>query len=223
MLSGSMVPLALRYHEVSKGIIFKFDESILADMCEPLVSVLEGRCLRMECFSKECGSVGSGMWNPPTQAIDDGAMNAELLIANGTSFVIDRYSVASQCKLCQRHKTCLEMRYMKNILQRTYVTILIHNWDHADSHSVKSTFDAANEELVLQPCIFLEDGAVMMHVVCCTTVLDPDSIDFPNRCINHCLVTVCEAAEYGTECLAVIVVARFSIAKTTECTLSMAT
>src|SRR5579862_6364411 len=121
MLSGSMVPLTLRYHEIGKGIIFKFDESVLVDMCEPLVPVLKGCCLRMECFDEECGSVGSGMWNPPTQAIDDNAMNAELLIANGTSFVIDCYSVAGQCKLCQRHKTCLEMWYMKNILQCTYV------------------------------------------------------------------------------------------------------
>jgi len=199
-----MVPLALRYHEVSKGIIFKFDESILADMCEPLVSVLEGRCLRMECFSKECGSVGSGMWNPPTQAIDDGAMNAELLIANGTSFVIDRYSVAGQCKLCQRHKTCLEMQYIKNILQCTYVTILIHDWDCANSHSVKSAFDATDEKLVLQLCIFLEDGVVMMHVVCCTTVLDPDSVDLSYRDVDCCLIVVCEAAEYSTECLTIV-------------------
>ena len=69
------------------------------------------------------------------------------------------------------------MWYMKNFLQYTYVTILIYNRDRANSYSMKSTFDTADEELVLQSYIFLECGAVMMHVVCCTTVLDPDSSD----------------------------------------------
>ena|SRR5437763_2168400 len=95
-----LVPLALRYCDVGKGVVSKFDEGILADMCKPLVPVLEGCYLRMECFCEESGGVGSGMWNPPIQAIDDGAMNAKLLIANGTSFAIDCYSVAGQCKLC---------------------------------------------------------------------------------------------------------------------------
>jgi len=36
-----MVPLALGYYKVSKGIVSKLDEGILADMCEPLVPVLE--------------------------------------------------------------------------------------------------------------------------------------------------------------------------------------
>ena len=36
-----MVPLTLGYCEVGKGVVFKFDEGILADMCEPLVPVLE--------------------------------------------------------------------------------------------------------------------------------------------------------------------------------------
>ena len=45
---------------------------------------------------------------------------------------------------------------------------------------MKSTFDTADEELVLQWYIFLEYGTVMMHVVCRTTVLDPDSMNLPN-------------------------------------------
>ena len=134
----------------------------------------------MEYFCKECSGIGSEMWNPPTEAIDNGAMNAELLIANGTSFAVDCYSVAGQSKLCQRHETCLEMQYMENILQHIYVTILIYNRDHTNSHSMKFTFDTANEELVLQWYIFLEYGTVMIYVVCCTTVLDPDSMNLLN-------------------------------------------
>ncbi len=88
---------------------------------------------------------------------------------------------------------------------------------------MKSTFDAADEESVFQPCIFLEDDVVMMHVVCRTTVLDPDSIDLSYRDVSRCLIAVCEATEYGTECLAVIVVARFSIVDTTKCTSSTTT
>src|SRR2546421_3179100 len=103
------------------------------------------------------------------------------------------------------------MRYMKNFLKNESVTFLIHDRDRANSHSAMSTFDTADEELVLQPCILLKYSAVMMHVVCRTTVLDPDSIDLSNRNVSRCLVAVCKAAEYGTECLAVIVVARFSI------------
>src|SRR5579862_4562268 len=116
MLRRSMVPLALGYYEVSKGVVSKFNESVLADVCEPLVPVLEGRYLRMECFCKERGSVGGRIWNPPAEAIVDGAVDAELLIADGTPFVVDCYSITSQRKLRQRHKTCLEMRYVKNFL-----------------------------------------------------------------------------------------------------------
>ena len=67
MLNG-LVPPALGYYEVGKGVVSKFNESVLADVCEPLVPVLKGRCLRMECFCKERGSVGSGVRNPPTDA-----------------------------------------------------------------------------------------------------------------------------------------------------------
>ena len=102
------------------------------------------------------------------------------------------------------------------------MTILIHDWDRANSHSAKSTFDTADEELVLQPCILLKYTAIVMHVVCRTTVLDPDSIELSYRDVSHCLMAVCEAAEYGTECLAIIV-ARFSIADTAKYTSSMAT
>ena len=111
-----MVPLAFRYCEVSKGVVSKFDEGVLADMCEPLVPVLEGRYLRMKCFCKECGGVRGWIWDLPTEAIDNGAMNIELLIADGTSFAVNCYSVAGQCKLRERHKICLEMQYMKNFL-----------------------------------------------------------------------------------------------------------
>src|SRR5436305_97224 len=62
-----------------------------------------------------------------------------------------------------------------------------------------------------------------MHMACRATVLDPDSIDLSNRDVSHCLIAVCEAAEYGTECLAVIVVNRFSIADTAKYTSSTAT
>ena len=111
-----MVPLAFRYCEVGKGVVSEFDKSVLTNMCEPLMPIFEGRCFRMECFCKECGSIGGGIWDPPTEAIDDSTMNIELLIADSTSFMVDCYSVASQCKLHERHKTCLEMQYMKNSL-----------------------------------------------------------------------------------------------------------
>src|SRR5579859_809345 len=203
MLNG-LVPLALGYCEVSKGVVSKFDKCVLADVCEPLVPVLEGRYLRMECFCKERGSVGSGVWNPPTEAILDSAVDAELLIADGTPFAVNCYSIAGQRKLRQRHKTCLEMRYVKNLLQCTYMTILIHNRDRTNSDSMKSAFDAADKELVLQPCVFLEHGAVIMHMVCRSAVLDPDSIGLPYRDVSRCLIAVCEATKYGTECLAVV-------------------
>ena len=111
-----MVPLAFGYCEIGKGVVSKFDKGILADMCKPLVPVLEGCYLRMECFCKECGGVRGWIWDPPTEAVDYGAVDVELPIANGTSFVVDCYSVASQSKLRKRHETCLEMRYMKNFL-----------------------------------------------------------------------------------------------------------
>jgi len=111
-----MVPPTLGYCEVGKGIVSEFDEGVLADMCEPLVPVLEGRYLRMECFCKERDSIGSGVRNPPTEAIVDNAVDAELLIANGTPFTVNCYSIAGQRKLCERHKTCLETRNMKNLL-----------------------------------------------------------------------------------------------------------
>ena len=66
----------------------------------------------MKCFCKECGGVRGWIWDLPTEAIDNGAMNIELLIANGTSFAVDCYSVAGQSKLCERHETCLEMWYI---------------------------------------------------------------------------------------------------------------
>ena len=111
-----MVPLALGYCEVGKGMVPKFDEGVLADICELLMPVLEGCYLRMKCFCEECCSIGGWIGDPLAEAIDDGAMNVELLIADGTSFTVDCYSIASQCKLCESHETCLEMRYMKNFL-----------------------------------------------------------------------------------------------------------
>src|SRR2546421_6799593 len=96
------------------------------------------------------------------------------------------------------------MRYMKNFLKNESVTFLIHDRDRANSHSAMSTFDTADEELVLQPCILLKYTAIVMHVVCRTTVLDPDSIDLSNRYIGRCLAAICEATKYGTECLTVV-------------------
>src|SRR3989440_11692679 len=58
----------------------------------------------MKCFCKECGGGRGWIWDLPTEAIDNGAMNIELLNADGTSFVVDCYSVAGQCKLRERHK-----------------------------------------------------------------------------------------------------------------------
>ena len=72
-----LVPLTLRYCEVGKGVVFKFDEGVLADMCEPLVPVLEGCYLRMKCFCEECCSIGGWIGDPPAEAIDNGAMNIE--------------------------------------------------------------------------------------------------------------------------------------------------
>ena len=53
-----MVPLALGYCEIGKGVVSKFNEGVLTNMCEPLMPVLEGCYLRMECFCEECCSIG---------------------------------------------------------------------------------------------------------------------------------------------------------------------
>jgi hypothetical protein len=111
-----MFPLALRYCEVGKNVVSKFDEGILADMCEPLVPVFERCYLRIEYFGEECDGVGGWIWDPPAEAIDDNAVDAELLIANSTSFVVNCNSIAGQRKLCERYKPCLKMWNMKNLL-----------------------------------------------------------------------------------------------------------
>ena len=94
MLSRAIVPLALGYFEISKGIVSKFDEGVLTDMCEPLMPVLEGCYLRMECFCEECSGVGGWIWDLPAEAIDDGTMNVELLIADGPVTVYPLQSIA---------------------------------------------------------------------------------------------------------------------------------
>jgi hypothetical protein len=85
------------------------------------------------------------------------------------------------------------------------MTILIRNGDRTNPHSTKPTFDSADEELVFQARVVPEYDAVMMHVVRGTTILDPDSADLSDRDVDCCLVAVCEAAEYGTVRLAVVV------------------
>src|SRR5437763_16917918 len=78
-----LVPLALRYCEVGKGVVSKFDKGVLADMCEPLVPVLEGCYLSRKCFCEECCSIGGWIGDPLAEAIDDGAMYVELVIRPG--------------------------------------------------------------------------------------------------------------------------------------------
>ena len=89
-----MVPLAFRYCKVGKGVVSEFDKGVLANMCEPLMLVLEGCYLTMECFCEECSGVGGWIWDLPAEAIDDGTMNVELLIADGPVTVYPLQSIA---------------------------------------------------------------------------------------------------------------------------------
>src|SRR5579862_4165950 len=88
------------------------------------------------------------------------------------------------------------------------MTNLIHNGNRTNSHSTKSTFDAADEKLVFQASVVREYSAVVMHVMRGTTVLDPDSTNFSNGGIDRCLEGVCETTEYSAVRLTVD---RFSI------------
>src|SRR5438552_16314512 len=84
------------------------------------------------------------------------------------------------------------------------MTVFIHDGNRADSCGAKPTFDTADEELVLQVSIVLKYGTVVVHMMRCATILDPNSANLLNRSIDRCFVAVCEPTEYSSVCCAIV-------------------
>ena len=65
----------------------------------------------------------------------------------------------------------------------------------ANSHCFQSTSNPANIQFVLEIVVILEQGFVVVHMVRCTIVFDPDSLHSPHSWVECCLEAECEAAE----------------------------
>src|SRR5436190_2611017 len=73
--------------------------------------------------------------------------------------------------------------------------IWISYFDIANPHCFQSTSNPANIQFVLEIVVISEQGFVMVHMVRCTIVFDPDSLHSPHSWVECCLEAECEAAE----------------------------
>src|SRR5436190_3883228 len=78
--------------------------------------------------------------------------------------------------------------------------IWISYFDIANPHCFQSTSNPANIQFVLEIVVILEQGFVVVHMVRCTIVFDPDSLHSPHSWVECCLEAECEVAKDRVVC-----------------------
>jgi hypothetical protein len=73
---------------------------------------------------------------------------------------------------------------VENTVEYVGLAVGITDFDISNSHCLETASDPPNVESMFEGMIIQEERFIMMHMVCCTIVLNPYSPDFPDPAVG---------------------------------------
>src|SRR5271154_457004 len=89
---------------------------------------------------------------------------------------------------------------MENTVEHMGLAIGISDFNIFNSHCLETASNPPDIESMFEGMIIQEEGFIMMHMVRCTIVFNPNSPDSPDSAIGSCLEAECKSAKDRVVC-----------------------